>query len=84
MENTYNKLKNNPKQQYEKKLQTFVKEGRDIGILNKIKARYLIPESTRTPVIYYLPKIHKRTEKPTGRSIISGIDSLFFQTRRIP
>lgn len=54
-----------------------MKKGRDIGILNKKEAKYLIPESTRIPVIYYLPKIHKRTEKPLGRSIISGMNSFF-------
>lgn len=28
-------------------------------------------------MIYYVPKIHENQEKPPGRPIISGIDSLF-------
>lgn len=30
-------------------------------------------------MIYYVPKLHKRLEKPPGRLIISGINSLFSQ-----
>lgn len=30
-----------------------------------------------TPVIYYLPKVHKNLSKPPGRPIISNINSLF-------
>lgn len=56
VENTYKKLKGNPKQQYVKKLRSYVNKGRDMGILSKKEAKYLIPESTRTPVIYYLQK----------------------------
>lgn len=77
VENTYKKLKHNPKPQYIKSLKRLVKKGGEAGILNKKEARYLIPDSTKTPVIYYLPKIHKRLNKPPGRPIISGVDSLF-------
>lgn len=37
----------------------------------------MIPETAKTPVIYYVPKIHKSQSNPPGRPIISGIDSLF-------
>lgn len=77
VENTYKKLKNNPKPQFTKSLRRLVKKGRETGILNKKETKYLVPESTKTPVIYYLPKIHKRLNKPPGRPIVSGVDSLF-------
>lgn len=79
VKNTYEELRCKPKQQYEKKLRALVKKGREIGILNNKKknAKYLISESTKTTVIYYLPKIHRRIGKPPGRPIISGINSLF-------
>lgn len=77
IENTYKTLKANPKKKYERKLKTYVDKGRNKGILNSKEAEYLISNSTRTPVIYHTPKIHKRLEKPPGRPIISGINSIF-------
>lgn len=77
VENTYKKLKGNPKPQYKKSLKRLVNKGKEIGILNKKEAQYLVPESTKTSVIYHLPKIHKRLEKPPGRPIISGLNPLF-------
>lgn len=73
----YKKLKGHPKSEYEKKLKLFVKGREERGILTKKEARYLIPEAAITPVIYYVPKIHKSQSNPPGRPIISGIDSLF-------
>lgn len=52
VENTYSKLKKNPKRIYEKKLKMYVKKGKDLGILNKKEAEYLVSNSTKTPVIY--------------------------------
>ena len=77
VENTYKKLKGNPKARYIKKLIKYVKKGATMGILNKKEAEYLVSNSTKTPVIFYAPKIHKRLEKPPGRPIISGINSIF-------
>lgn len=56
-----------------------MKKAHKKGILDKKEYRYLIPEAPKLPVIYQLPKIHKDTENPPGRPIISGIDSLFSQ-----
>lgn len=75
--NTYKKLKGNPKVEYHKKLKAYIHKGEKKGILNKKEARYLIPETAKTPVIYYVPKIHKSQTNPPGRPIISGINGLF-------
>lgn len=72
VENTYKKLKRKPKLLYEKKLKAFVKKGKDEGILNKKEAAYLLSESMKTPVIYYVPKIHKRKEKPREDQLLAG------------
>lgn len=48
-----------------------------MGILSAKKAEYLVSNFTKTPAIYYTPKIHKRLDKPPGRPIISGINSIF-------
>ncbi|XP_077334619.1 uncharacterized protein LOC143975965 [Lithobates pipiens] len=74
---TYKQLKQNPKEEYNKKLNNYVQKGLNKGILNKKEARYLIPNAPKTPVIYYVPKIHKSQAQPPGRPIVSGIDSLF-------
>lgn len=58
--NTYEKLSRNPASLYKKQLTKFVKKGSDLGILSKKEATYFISESTKTPVIYQVPKIHKR------------------------
>lgn len=54
-----------------------IKEAQENGILKKKEAKYLIPEAPRVPIIYQLPKIHKNINNPPGRTIVSGVDSLF-------
>lgn len=46
------------------------------GILDKKEKEFLVPLAPTMPIIYYLPKVHKCLTKPTGRPIVSGIDSL--------
>lgn len=75
--NTYKKLRGNPKAEYKKKLKAYIQKGEKKGILNKKEAKFLLPEAAKTPVIYYVPKIHKYQFNPPGRPIISGIDGLF-------
>lgn len=77
VENIYQKLRSNPKKKYQRKLKTFIDKGKKLGILNLKEAEYLFSKSTKTPVMYYTPKIHKRLHKPPGRPIISGINSIF-------
>lgn len=37
----------------------------------------MVPDVSRVPVIFQLPKIHKNPSKPPGRPIVSGVDLLF-------
>ena len=53
-------------------------EGLSQRILNQKEAGYLMIHAPKVPVMYILPKIHKNRECPSGRPIISGIESLFF------
>lgn len=46
------------------------------GINNMIEKSFLVPNTPRTPIIYYLPKIHKEQSCPPGHPIVSGIDSV--------
>lgn len=77
VENTYQRLRSNPKKKYQRKLKTFIDKGKKLGILNLKEAEYLFSRSTKTPIMYYTPKIHKRLHKPPGRPIISGVNSIF-------
>lgn len=47
VENTYTKLSNDQKKQYEKKLRAYIKREKDGDILNKKEARYLLPEAAK-------------------------------------
>lgn len=73
---TYQMLSTDPSKVFRKELDLIIKHGVDSKFLNKQEAKYLIPTVSRTPVIYYLPKIHKDSSNPPGRPIVSGIESL--------
>ncbi|PIO11720.1 hypothetical protein AB205_0093780 [Aquarana catesbeiana] len=62
--NTYKKLRGNPKAEYKKKLKAYIQKGEKKGILNKKESKFLLPEAAKTPVIYYVPKIHKNQFNP--------------------
>lgn len=53
-----------------------MKEGYRKGVINEKERDFLIPLAPKTPIIYYIPKVHKNPIKPPGRPIVSGIDSL--------
>ena len=74
--NTYIKLRSNPTGEYKEELVDLIYRGKEKGVLNKREAKYLIPEVCRVPIIYTVPKVHKDSEKPPGRPIINGIQSI--------
>lgn len=71
---TYTPLSRDPVVKYKKELESIVNRGFHKGILNEKEKLFLVPSAPRTPVIYYLPKIHKSQTCPPGRPIVSGID----------
>lgn len=73
---TYALLPSNPIFKCRKALEQVIHLGLKKNILNKKEAKYLIPESCRTPVLYSMPKIHKDNMNPPPRPIVNGIDSL--------
>lgn len=73
---TYQLLNGNPSRSFKEALEHIIKDGMDEGFLSKQEARYLVPMVSKIPVIYYLPKIHKDSNNPPGRPIVSGIESL--------
>lgn len=70
---TYTPLKSDPRIKYRKELERIVDHGFELGIINKKEKLFLIPASSRIPIIYYLPKIHKDPVHPPRRPIIRGI-----------
>lgn len=61
---TYIPLRINPVHVYKIELEKIVNRG------------FLVPLAVCTPIMYYLPKIHKKPVCPLGRPIISGMDSV--------
>lgn len=37
----------------------------------------LMNDSPRIPILYLIPKIHKDLNRPPGRPIVSGVESIF-------
>lgn len=75
-EDIYQKLPSNPTMRYGKGLARVIQKGCQKGLLNKREEKYLQPNMCRIPVIYTLPKIHKDKNKPPGRPIVNGIQSV--------
>lgn len=73
---TYTLLPSDPRVQYLTELNTIVQRGLYESILDKKEKQYLIPSAPRTPIVYYLPKLHKNLNCPPGHPVVSGIDSL--------
>lgn len=74
--NTYTKLLSNPMFRCRKALEQVVHLGTKKSILSKKEARFLVPDSCLTPIIYSQPKVHKNGTDPPPRPIVNGIDSL--------
>ena len=73
---TYLLLRGDPMVHFKNELHSLVEKGKQEGVLNKKKSSYLDPFYCRTPIIYFLPKLHKNSERPPGRPIVNGIDSV--------
>uniref|UniRef100_A0A8C5N067 Reverse transcriptase domain-containing protein n=1 Tax=Leptobrachium leishanense TaxID=445787 RepID=A0A8C5N067_9ANUR len=73
---TYKKLNKNPGKDIQERFTRYLEEGHSLGILNDQEFKYLKIEHPRTPVFYFLPKIHKDPVRPPGRPIISGVGSV--------
>lgn len=73
---TYTPLNRDPVVKYKKELEGIIDRRFKWGIINKKEKLFLVPSAPRTPMIYYLPKIHKNQTCPT---IVSGIDSVMSQ-----
>ena len=73
---TYSVLRGDPMVMYKNELHSLVEVGKGKGVLNSKEASYLDPFYCRTPIIYFLPKLHKDAERPPGRPIVNGIDSV--------
>lgn len=71
-EDTYSRLLGNPMFKCRKALEQTVHLGMKRNVLNKKEAKYLIPESCRTPILYSLPKMHKDKTNPPPRQIVNG------------
>lgn len=74
--NTYVLLSKDPMLQFKEELHYLIARGKHIGVLSVKEASYLDPFFCRTPIIYFLPKIHKNSTHPPGRPIVNGIDSV--------
>lgn len=74
--NTYKLLKSDPIFEFKEDLGLLVQKGLKRKVLTKKEADYLDPSVCRTPIIYFLPKVHKNTLQPPGRPIVNGIDSV--------
>lgn len=73
---TYLRLKGDPLARFKKELLVLLEDGKQKGILTNKEYKYLALSNPKTPYIYQLPKIHKNSEKPPGRPIVSGILSI--------
>ncbi|XP_040212329.1 uncharacterized protein LOC120943214 [Rana temporaria] len=73
---TYSVLRGDPMVMYKNELHSLVEVGKGKGVLTSKEASYLDPFYCRTPIIYFLPKLHKDAERPPGRPIVNGIDSV--------
>lgn len=65
--NTYMILKKGPPNQYKKLLNNLIQENFRKGLINKKENYFLFPLAPKIPIMYYLPKVHKNSQKPPGR-----------------
>lgn len=73
---SYKILNKDPMLQLKDKLLSIIADGKAQRILTKKEAAYLDLLFGRTPIIYFLSKIHKDSVNPPGSPIINGIASI--------
>lgn len=73
---TYQVLTNDPVFEYKTELQVLIQQGKNSGVLNKKECLYLDPSACRRPIIYFLLRVHKNAQNPSGRPIVNSIDSV--------
>ena len=71
-EKTYKKLQDNPTKNYPYEINNIIDDMVINGDINENVAKILRNNETRTPQMYFLPKIHKGTLPPPGRPIVSA------------
>uniref|UniRef100_A0A8C5PCD7 Reverse transcriptase domain-containing protein n=1 Tax=Leptobrachium leishanense TaxID=445787 RepID=A0A8C5PCD7_9ANUR len=72
----YQQISHNPTEEIKKKFDKYIQKGENNEFLNGKETDYLTVKYPRVPVFYHLPKVHKNLNKPPGRPILSGIDSI--------
>ena len=68
----YTKLESCPTEQFRREIQDQVEDMYQNGEIDESVKSYLTDHTCRTSQLYLLPKIHKNSEKPPGRPIISA------------
>ena len=68
----YKPIDNDPTRIYTEEINNFIHQLFLKGEIDSQVATYLLEEETRTPYMYFLPKIHKKTRPPPGRPVVSG------------
>lgn len=71
----YEKLESNPIGEITMDINFKLTEWKEVGLLSEQEYRYLRVDNPRFPIIYILPKVHKKGGFPPGRPIISGVGS---------
>uniref|UniRef100_A0A8C5WHF8 Reverse transcriptase domain-containing protein n=1 Tax=Leptobrachium leishanense TaxID=445787 RepID=A0A8C5WHF8_9ANUR len=72
----YQRIPYNPTEEIKKKFDKYIQKGENNEFLNEKETDYLTVKYPKIPVFYHLPKVHKNLNKPPGRPIVSGIDSI--------
>ena len=70
--NFYQPLDSDPTPEYTEEINQFLHNMFLRGEIDATVYQYIVGIETRTPNIYFLPKIHKQTRPPPGRPVVSG------------
>lgn len=73
----YRKLTKDPTTEIKREIDIFLQEAYEEDLITEELLKVLVNNEPRTPILYLVPKVHKRLQKPPGRPIVSGIGSIF-------